>query len=67
MASMSNYSLGEVLAASQLHPFYSDSQYPPNEQALRESRQRAATQDAEANLRKQPLLIKNDLCAAHPC
>lgn len=58
------YSLADVLAVADIHPFYSPNvQYPPDAQALRLVREQAAgTTPADASrLKARPLLWKKDL------
>ncbi|KAK8023486.1 hypothetical protein PG991_006725 [Apiospora marii] len=61
MDSTLTYSLADVLAVAKVHPFYSNSQYPPSDEAIREIRRHASLQPIVTDLRKQPLLFKEDL------
>ncbi|KAK8859087.1 hypothetical protein PGQ11_009821 [Apiospora arundinis] len=61
MSGTSTFTLAEILAVAKVHPFYSYSQYPPNDEAICEIKQHAALHPAEADLSRQPLLFKNDL------
>lgn len=58
----SAYSLREVLDVAEIHPFYSTSKYPPSEAVLREISDKASSNSEEADLSKQPLSRKPDLC-----
>ncbi|KAF7557974.1 hypothetical protein G7Z17_g265 [Cylindrodendrum hubeiense] len=61
----SGHSLVDVLAIAKIHPFYvSDVQYPPDAHAIRATRDKAAKNPAESDLRAQPLLRKKDLVYA---
>lgn len=61
MAGTSTFTLAEILAVAKVHPFYSNSPYPPNDEAICEIKQHSALHPVEADLSKQPLLFKNDL------
>lgn len=62
MVRKSNYSLADVLSVAKIHPFYvTDVQYPPDPRTIQASREQAAKEPTEANLRAQPLLRKKDL------
>lgn len=57
------YSLGEVLAVAEIHPFYKeDIQYPPEEKLIRELREKALTDEtAKKKLNVWPLTWKKSL------
>lgn len=56
------YSLAEVLAVAQIHPFYHpDVQYPPNAKALKATRELVANEAIPVNLLTQPLLQKKSM------
>ncbi|KAK6836924.1 hypothetical protein PG987_007419 [Apiospora arundinis] len=61
MSGTSTFTLAEILAVAKVHPFYSNSQYPPNDEAICEIKQHAALHPVEADLSKQPLLFKTHL------
>ncbi|KAK6859077.1 hypothetical protein PG995_004930 [Apiospora arundinis] len=63
MAATSTFTLAEILAVAKVHPFYSNSQYPLNNEAIGEATRHASLHPMEADLSKQPLLFKNDLYA----
>ncbi|TQN66997.1 hypothetical protein CSHISOI_08452 [Colletotrichum shisoi] len=59
------FSLADVLAIRSIHPFYSPHVlYPPNADAIRKARRRAARGAGEMDLKRQPLLWKKDLYTA---
>ncbi|GJD05305.1 hypothetical protein ColKHC_14130 [Colletotrichum higginsianum] len=59
------FSLADVLAIRSIHPFYSPHVlYPPNADAIRKARRRAAREAGEMDLKRQPLLWKKDLYTA---
>ncbi|KAF1996085.1 hypothetical protein P154DRAFT_444171 [Amniculicola lignicola CBS 123094] len=64
MAVGSTYTLSEVLAVATLHPFYSNAQYPPDEETINAARSRAVNLCTKASLRNWPLLRKESLYAA---
>lgn len=57
------YSLGEVLVVAETHPFYKEEiQYPPEENIIRELREKALTNEAaEKRLRVWPIIWKKNL------
>lgn len=55
------YSLVDVLAVAQMHPFYCSAQYPPDEDAIQDAREEAAQKFEQFDLKAWPLLLKNDL------
>ncbi|KAI0002718.1 hypothetical protein F4779DRAFT_622163 [Xylariaceae sp. FL0662B] len=56
------YSLADVLAVANTHPFYVSSiKYPPDAQAIHAVRRKTAEQQTEVDLTLQPLLRKKDL------
>ncbi|PKY05710.1 hypothetical protein P168DRAFT_341261 [Aspergillus campestris IBT 28561] len=55
------YTLAEVLAVAQIHPFYNEKvQYPPDTEAIQQARLRTIGA-TDVNLHKQPLLHKKAL------
>ncbi|KAM5343715.1 hypothetical protein ACJ41O_012252 [Fusarium nematophilum] len=63
MAPSLTYSLAEVLAVAKIHPFYSNAEYPPDDDVLLATREQAALVSAQADLKTQPVLRKRDLYA----
>ncbi|KAM0438456.1 hypothetical protein ACHAPT_001205 [Fusarium lateritium] len=61
MAPSLTYSVADVLAVAKIHPFYSDSQYPPDDATILKAREQAALTYKEGDLQAQPLLRKSDL------
>ncbi|KAF6804232.1 hypothetical protein CPLU01_16070, partial [Colletotrichum plurivorum] len=57
------YSLAGVLSVAKIHPFYSRSQYPPDDDGVRVAREQGAS-ITDADLTTQPLLRKKDLYTA---
>lgn len=57
------YSLEEVLAVAQTHPFYNEEiQYPPDENVIRELRERAPKdKETEEKLKSWPIIWKKNL------
>jgi hypothetical protein len=57
------YSLADVLAIANIHPFYApDIEYPPDADAIHRAMARAVKQPTtEADLESRPLLQKKDL------
>lgn len=57
------HSLGEVLAVAQSHPFYKEEiQYPPDEEVIRELREKALEEKgAEEKLNLWPIIWKKNL------
>lgn len=56
------FSLAEVQAVAQRHPFYNpEAQYPPDAATVKEIRELLIGQEAKSNLEKQPLLDKKTL------
>lgn len=57
------YSLGEVLAVAETHPFYNeDIQYPPEEKLIQELKEKALKDEAAKNkLNVWPLIWKKNL------
>jgi hypothetical protein len=49
MESNAMYSLTDVLAVAKTHPFYADAKYPPDDEAIRIAREKAASQAAKSN------------------
>ncbi|KAI8713735.1 hypothetical protein NCS52_01218900 [Fusarium sp. LHS14.1] len=64
MAPSLTYSVADVLAVAKIHPFYSDAQYPPDDDTILKSREQAALTYQEGDLQAQPLLRKKDLYTA---
>ncbi|KAJ0161858.1 hypothetical protein CTA2_5480 [Colletotrichum tanaceti] len=59
------FSLADVLAIRSIHPFYNPHVlYPPDADAIRTVRRRAARGAGEVDLKRQPLLWKKDLYIA---
>lgn len=59
---MKSFSLSEVLAVANRHPFYNpEIQYPLDETALQAVRDWAVKNQTGVDLRSQPLLHKNDM------
>lgn len=63
MAPSLTYSVADVLAVAKIHPFYSDEQYPPDNDTIQTAREQAAFAYKEGDLQAQPLLRKEDLLA----
>ena len=61
MAPSLTYSLADVLAIAKIHPFYTATQYPPDEDSIEAAREQAAATLKNADLKTQPLLWKKDL------
>lgn len=61
MAPSLTYSVADVLAVAKIHPFYSDAQYPPDDDTIQKAREQAALAFREGDLQAQPLLRKKDL------
>ncbi|KAJ4308141.1 hypothetical protein N0V84_012271 [Fusarium piperis] len=64
MAPSLMYSVADVLAIAKIHPFYSDAQYPPDNDTIQTTREQAALTYKEGDLQTQPLLRKKDLYTA---
>ncbi|KAI8655365.1 hypothetical protein NCS55_01187800 [Fusarium keratoplasticum] len=64
MAPSLTYSVADVLAVAKIHPFYSDAQYPPDDDTIQKAREKAALAFREGDLQAQPLLRKKDLYTA---
>ncbi|KAI8654504.1 hypothetical protein NCS57_01196000 [Fusarium keratoplasticum] len=64
MAPSLRYSVADVLAVAKIHPFYSDAQYPPDDDTIQKAREQAALTFREGDLQAQPLLRKKDLYTA---
>lgn len=61
------YSLAEVLAVAQRHPFYRpDVQYPPNAEAVKATRELVANGVIPVGLHEQPLLYKKAMYVCIP-
>ncbi|KAF4979953.1 hypothetical protein FZEAL_3939 [Fusarium zealandicum] len=63
MVTSSLYSLADVLAVAKIHPFYSDTQYPPDKDTIQAAREQGASALHEPHLTAQPFLRKKDLYA----
>lgn len=61
MAPSLTYSLADVLAVAKIHPFYSDTLYPPDQDAIHAAREEAALNYKDADFQSQKLLRKKDL------
>ncbi|KAF5554380.1 hypothetical protein FNAPI_6461 [Fusarium napiforme] len=61
MSHSPTYSLADVLAVARMHPFYSSTQYPPDEDAIQRAREEAASNYERPDLNSWPLLRKSDL------
>ncbi|RKK67273.1 hypothetical protein BFJ69_g14644 [Fusarium oxysporum] len=61
MSPSPTYSLADVLAVAQMHPFYCSAQYPPDEDAIQDAREEAAQKFEQFDLKAWPLLLKSDL------
>ena len=61
-----SYSLAEVLAVADIHPFYnSEVQYPPQPDAIQHARESATKTATEVNLHTRPMVTKKDLYVYH--
>lgn len=61
MSPSPTYSLEDVLAVARMHPFYCSAQYPPDEDAIQDAREEAASKLEPHDLKSWPLLRKKDL------
>ena len=61
MATSSSYSLADVLAVAKIHPFYSDAQYPPDEETIQRLGEQTSLSPTPPDLKGQPLIQKKDL------
>ncbi|TXC08227.1 hypothetical protein FocTR4_00003504 [Fusarium oxysporum f. sp. cubense] len=61
MSPSPTYSLADVLAVAQMHPFYCSAQYPPDEDAIQGAREEAAQKFEQFDLKAWPPLLKSDL------
>ncbi|KAJ4238410.1 hypothetical protein NW757_013110 [Fusarium falciforme] len=64
MAPSLTYSVADVLSVAKIHPFYSEAQYPPDDDTIQKAREQAALTFREGDLQAQPLLRKKDLYTA---
>ena len=61
MAPSSSYSLADVLAVANIHPFYSDAQYPPDVETIQRLREQASLSRTPPDLNGQPPISKKEL------
>ena len=61
MAPSSPYSLADVLVVAKIHPFYSDAQYPPDEETIQRLREQTALSPTPPDLKEQPSIQKKEL------
>ncbi|CZR38165.1 uncharacterized protein FPRO_06644 [Fusarium proliferatum ET1] len=61
MSPSPTYSLADVLAVAQIHPFYCSTQYPPDDKTIQDAREKAASKYERPDLKSWPLLRKADL------